>query len=129
VPRAHTDYIVFDLETTGLDPTQDRIVQIAALKVSAGQPVAFENWYINPGDQEIPHTVQITLGMDREPSIAAKIRQAPSPEQILPQFLAFIGDLPLVAHNARFDAGFLRSALHQASLADPPLTNHTIDSM
>lgn len=44
LPAARRDYVVFDLETTGTDPLQDRIIQIAALKVNAGQPVAVRNW-------------------------------------------------------------------------------------
>ena len=124
LPKAQSNYVVFDLETTGLDPLQDSILQIAVLKILEGHPVAFENWYINPGEREIPYTVQYTLGMDRDPTLMAKIKAAPGPEQVLPCFLTFIDNLPLVAHNARFDASFLVAALGKT-----PLPNPLIDTM
>ncbi|MCC6180016.1 MAG: hypothetical protein IT305_32280 [Chloroflexi bacterium] len=46
--RAVTDYVVLDLETTGLDPAQDRIVQLVAIRYRAGQPNAALNLYVNP---------------------------------------------------------------------------------
>ncbi len=46
--QANHDYVVFDLETTGTNPDNDQIIQIAALKVLAGKPAAMRNWYVNP---------------------------------------------------------------------------------
>ena len=111
LPAARLDYVVFDLETTGIDPIQDRIIQIAALKVTAGQPVAVRNWYVNPGDIEIPYTLKITLGMVDHPAMEQAINIAPPLLDILPEFLSFIDTLPLVAHNARFDGRFMAAAL------------------
>lgn len=119
LPQAQTDYVVFDLETTGLDAEQDAILQIAAIKVSNGQPVDICNWYVNPGSRAIPYSVQRTLGMDRDPSILEKLRAADELALVLPAFLGFVGDLPLVAHNARFDAAFLDAALGETRLPNP----------
>lgn len=123
LPHATQDYVVFDLETTGTDPEQDRIIQFAALKVVGGQAVAVRNWYINPGAVEIPYTLQIKLGMVDDPAILEQVRAAPSLEEQLAHFLDFVEGLPLVAHNARFDGRFLHAACGQA----PP--NRLVDNL
>jgi len=119
LPYARRDYVVYDLETTGIDPTQDRIIQIAALKVTDGQPVAIRNWYVNPGNMTIPYTLKIILHMVEDPALEQPIAGAPSLDAVLPEFLTFVGDLPLVAHNARFDGRFLAAALKQDQLSVP----------
>ncbi len=124
LPRARHNYIVFDLETTGTDSQKDRIIQIAALKVVDGIPVAARNWYINPDDVEIPYSVQVILGIADDPAISQAITAAPPLAEVLPAFLDFVSDLPLVAHNARFDARFLSAALD-----DHPLTNPIVDNL
>lgn len=129
LPRAHHDYVIFDLETTGTDPDQDRIIQFAALKVVDDTLVAARNWYVNPGDVEIPYSLQITLGIADDggcPTYALRdaIATAPSLAEVLPQFLDFVGDLPLIAHNARFDARFL-----SAAMGDQQLTNSVVDNL
>lgn len=124
LPQAHRDYIVFDLETTGTDPNTDKIIQIAALKVLAGKPVALRNWYVNPGDTEIPYSLQVKLGLADHPAIGQAIAVAPPLQEILPHFLDFIEDFPLVAHNARFDGRFIAAAL-----PDNVLKNPIVDSL
>jgi DNA polymerase III epsilon subunit-like protein len=111
VPLARENYVVFDLETTGTDPSIDKIIQIAALKVINGRPVAARNWYVNPGEIDIPYTLKITLGMADDPALEQAVKKAPPISEILPEFLSFIEELPLVAHNARFDGRFLTAAL------------------
>ena len=108
--------MVFDLETSGTDPAQDHIIQIAALKVSAGKPMAVRNWYVDPGDMTIPYTLKITLGMVDNPVMELAVNRAPALPLVLPEFLEFVGDLPLVAHNARLLMGVL-SLLHGYRLA------------
>jgi Exonuclease len=49
LPRVCRDYVIFDLETTGTDSARDRIIQIVALKVAGGRPLAARMWYVNPG--------------------------------------------------------------------------------
>lgn len=123
LPCARTDYVVFDLETTGTDPSQDRIIQIAALKVAGGLPVAARNWYVNPGDVAIPYTVKTKLHMIETPALEKAITDAPSLDTVMPEFQAFVGDLPLVAHNARFDGRFLAAALGLDLLPTPMVDN------
>ena len=123
LPQAHHNYVVFDLETTGTNPGNDRIIQISALKVLAGRPVAMRNWYVKPGDIEIPYYLQVTLGLIDNPAVGEAIASAPSIEEILPRFLGFIEDLPLVAHNARFDGRFITASLPDDALKNPIVDN------
>lgn len=123
LPAARRDYVVFDLETTGTDPLQDRIIQIAALKVNAGHPVAVRNWYVNPGDVTIPYTLKIILGMVENPALEQAVANAPALPDVLPEFQAFVGNLPLVAHNARFDGRFIAAALGLERLPTPLVDN------
>jgi ATP-dependent DNA helicase RecQ len=142
LPFAQHDYVVFDLETTGTDPIQDHIIQIAALKVSAGKPVAVRNWYVNPGNVIIPYTLKIKLGMVDNPAMERAVGQAPALTFVLPEFLAFVGNLPLVAHNARFDGRFIAADmgidwptiplvdnLELALLLHPNLTAHQLSAL
>jgi ATP-dependent DNA helicase RecQ len=119
VPRARHNYVIFDFETTGTDVAHDHIVQIAALKVQNDIPVAVRNWYVHPGDTEIPYTLQIMLGIVDNPSIGQAIAVAPPLGTVLAEFLSFVGNLPLVAYNARFDARFLAAALGDQILDIP----------
>lgn len=112
LPIAQRDYVVFDLETTGTDPAQERIIQIAALKVSAGKPVAVRNGYVNPGDVTIPYTLKITLGMVDNPVMEQAVNQAPALPLVLPEFLEFVGALPLVAHNTAYRPAWVSFSNH-----------------
>jgi ATP-dependent DNA helicase RecQ len=123
LPLASENYVVFDLETTGIDPSRDRIIQIAALKVVNGDPVAVRNWYVNPEDIEIPFTLKITLGLADNPDLEQAVMNAPNLDAVLPELLIFIDDLPLVAHNARFDGRFLASALNVDVPPNPLVDN------
>ncbi len=123
LPHARHDYIVFDLETTGTDHAHDRIIQIAALKVMGGQPVAARTWYVNPGDVAIPYTVQVALGIAGDAASLARITTAPPIDAVLPLFVDFIEGLPLIAYNARFDLRFLHS-----ELGAKPLPNMAVDA-
>jgi len=124
LPYVQDTYVIFDLETTGLNSQADQIIQIAALKVKDGVPVAVRNWYVNPADATIPYPLQVTLGLAEKPQIMQQIKTAPALDGVIPEFLAFIDQWPLVAHNARFDISFL-----QAKLAERPLLNPAIDTM
>jgi DNA polymerase III epsilon subunit-like protein len=119
LPRARRDYVVFDIETTGTNPETDRIIQIAALKVINGAPQAARNWYVNPGDVEIPYTLKVKFGFTNNPAILETINNAPTVDTVLPRLLEFIGPLPIVAHNARFDASFVINALNGQAFNNP----------
>ena len=94
-------YVVFDLETTGLSPIKDKIIEIGALKVKAGEVVDHFSTFVNP-QRPIPYEVtRITKITDE------MVMDSPPIEEVLPPFLEFIEDSVLVAHNANFDVRFL----------------------
>ncbi|MCI8783804.1 MAG: PolC-type DNA polymerase III [Dorea sp.] len=94
-------YVVFDLETTGFSPIKDKIIEIGAVKVEQGKITEKFSTFVNP---KVPIPFQIT----QLTSITDEmVLDAPDIETALPEFLAFIGDAVLVAHNASFDVGFI----------------------
>ena len=96
--------VAIDLETTGLHPDQDAIIEIGALKfVGENVQDTFES-FVSPG-VSIPYRVQRLTGI-----AAAQLKNAPTLGELLPRLHAFIGDLPLVGHSVPFDAAFLRRA-------------------
>jgi DNA polymerase III epsilon subunit family exonuclease len=111
-------FVVFDLETTGLSATQSRICEIGAVRVRGLESVESFQSLVNPG-VALPQPVARLTGLrDQE------LRRAPSVSGVLRRFLAFAGDDLLVAHNARFDQRFLERQLllrHGRRLAEPPL--------
>ena len=95
------ELVVFDLETTGLSASRDRMCEIGAVRVRAlAVDETFET-LVNPG-VVLPASIAALTGI--QPS---DLRRAPPAELAVRRFLAFAGDAPLVAHNARFDIGFL----------------------
>ena len=94
-------YVVFDLETTGFSPIKDKIIEIGAVKVENGVITDKFSTFVNPKVPipfEITNLTSITDDM---------VMEAPDIETILPQFLEFVGDAVLVAHNASFDVSFI----------------------
>lgn len=110
--------IVLDLETTGLDYKKEKIIEFAAVRLVNNQITDELEFLINP-EQEIRHSSieihHITPDM---------VADAPTIDQIMPQILDFIGDYPIVAHNAIFDHSFLNQAcrnLYQKNLENPKI--------
>jgi DNA polymerase III epsilon subunit family exonuclease len=112
------EFVVFDLETTGLSAERNRICEIGAVRVRALEPVESFQSLVNPR-VALPEPVARLTGLrDRE------LRSAPSVTSVLRRFLHFAGDELLVAHNARFDQRFLEHQLlsvHGRRLSEPPL--------
>lgn len=104
-------YVVLDLETTGLSPARDRIIEFGAIKVQDGQEVDELHVLINPECPIPPRITQITGITD------ADVTGAPPILAIIQDISDFIGDLPVVAHNAPFDLGFLQHACAAAGLS------------
>ena len=112
------EFVVFDLETTGLSATRDRICEIGAVRVRALEPVDSFQSLVNPG-VALPEPVARLTGLRGE-----ELRRAPSVSAVLGRFLTFAGDDLLVAHNARFDQRFIERQLllaHGRRLSEPPL--------
>lgn len=107
--------VVFDLETTGLSPTTDEILEIGALVVRDGRVVR---------DERFQTLVRPTRPISVEVSLIHGIRDehvagAPPLAEALPAFLRFVDGRPLVAHNAGFDLSFLRAAGSRLGLPVP----------
>ena len=112
--------IVIDVETTGLDYTREKIIEFAGVRVEDGVIVDSFETLIN-AQQHIRKSSQAIHGISEE-----MLADAPSEEEIYPKILEFIGDYPLVAHNAIFDFSFLNRASKR--LYNKPLQNNYIDT-
>lgn len=96
--------IVLDTETTGLDYTKERMVEFAAVRLENGKVKDEFQTLINP-QQHIRKSSIAIHGITQE-----MVADAPTEEEIMPKILEFIGDYPIVAHNAIFDYMFLNEA-------------------
>lgn len=104
-PGLHeVDFVVVDLETTGGSPHADRITEIGAVRVRGGEVLGELATLVDPG-RSIPPTITVLTGITD-----AMVIGAPREEEVIPTFLEFARGAVLVAHNARFDIGFLRAA-------------------
>jgi DNA polymerase-3 subunit epsilon len=101
--------IVFDTETTGLDPGQgDRLVEIGCIELVNRFPTGNTfHRYFNP-ERDMPETAFNIHGLS-----ADFLRDKPLFAHAADELIAFIGDAPLVAHNALFDLGFLNAELER----------------
>lgn len=97
-------YISIDLETTGLNPKHDKIIEIGAVKVVDGQTVDTFSTFVNPGCRLEDRIVELT-GITDE-----MLKGAPDMEEIFPKLEAFLGELPFVGHSILFDYSFLKKA-------------------
>ncbi|MGL5355524.1 MAG: PolC-type DNA polymerase III [Cetobacterium sp.] len=95
-------YVVFDLETLGLNSHKNEIIEIGAIKLQGRRIIDRYSQLVNPG-KLIPKKIQEITGIDD-----ALVQNMPSIEEVLPKFMEFLGDATLVAHNAPFDMGFLK---------------------
>ena len=95
-------YVVFDIETTGFSPVTNRIIEIGAVKVEHGEITERFSTFVNP-------QVPIPFHIEKLTSINdSMVMDADTIEVVLPQFLEFVGDAILVAHNANFDVSFIK---------------------
>ena len=97
----HEDYVVFDIETTGFSPVNNRIIEIGAVKVSGGEIVDRFSTFVNP-DVPIPFEIEKLTSIRDE-----DVMDSPQIDVILPQFLQFCEGCIMVAHNASFDMSFI----------------------
>ena len=114
------EVVVFDIETTGLSVATCRITEIGAVKIRGGAVVDRYSTFVNPGchiPDEITRLTSITDEM---------VADAPPITVVLPEFLAFVGDSLLVAHNAGFDTGFIRYAAKEQGI---PFENPYLDTV
>ncbi|MFW7415297.1 DEDD exonuclease domain-containing protein [Demequina sp. SO4-18] len=112
-PLSATTFVVVDLETTGGSPRESEITEIGAVKTQGGEVIGEFQTLVDPGGPIPPFIVALTGITD------AMVTTAPPIAQVLPSFLEFLGDAVLVAHNARFDVGFLKEACRRHGYAWP----------
>ena len=97
----NADFVVFDIETTGFSPVNNKIIEIGAVKIQQGEITDRFSVFVNPG-------VPIPFEIEKLTSINdSMVMDAPPIEVILPQFLDFCQNAVLVAHNANFDMSFI----------------------
>jgi DNA polymerase III subunit epsilon len=116
--------IVFDTETTGLDPLQgDRLVEIGCIELINRFPTGKTfHWYFNP-QRDMPESAQRIHGLTTE-----FLKDKPLFAEKADDLVAFLGDAQLVAHNAMFDLGFLNAELERAGRA-PVSRERMVDTL
>ncbi len=97
----HGTFVVFDLETTGIGPKSNEIIEIGAVKVVDGAVGETFSEFVNP-ERPIPYHIQELTGIDD-----SMVAGAETIDAILPRFLSFCQGAVMVAHNASFDMGFI----------------------
>lgn len=97
-------YVCLDLETTGLDPKKNKIIEIGAIKVLDGQIVEQLETFVNPGVKLEERIVELTGIRDEQ------LVNAPEIEEVLPKLLSFIGENILLGHSILFDYSFVKKA-------------------
>jgi DNA polymerase-3 subunit alpha (Gram-positive type) len=120
-PLEEAVYIVFDIETTGLSVVNNKIIELAGVKMKGGEEIGRFSTFINPHEKIPYHISQLTNITDD------MVVNAPELEPKLKEFMTFIEDAILVAHNARFDMGFMQANLKRLGL--PELTNPVLDTL
>ncbi len=106
-------FVAFDTETTGLYPGFDQVVEIAACRFRNGEVIDTFESLVNPG-RVIPPEITEIHGITNE-----MVRDAPPPEKAVPAFLEYVGDDPLIAHNAPFDERFISFNCHKFEIPAP----------
>lgn len=113
-------FVALDFETTGLSPQSDRIIEIGAVKYSDGKELSRFQSLVDPGMPISEYITELTGITNSE------LDSAPELTEVLPQFLEFLDSLPIVAHNAAFDKGFLDTACAQHGIS---LNNELYDTL
>jgi DNA polymerase-3 subunit alpha (Gram-positive type) len=115
-------YVVFDLETTGLYPNSgDTIIEIGAVKIKNGEIIDRYDELIDPGKILNDEIIKIT-GINNE-----MLKDKRNEEDGIKSFMKWVDNLPMVAHNAKFDIAFIENALSKYKLGN--LSNIVIDTL
>lgn len=117
----HANYIVFDVETTGLSANFDKIIELAAVKVHQGEIVDRFERFANPHQKLSDTTINLTGITDD------MVQDAPEIEEVMKDFHQWCEQDILVAHNASFDIGFINAAYQRMGIEK--VTNPVIDTL
>ena len=120
-PLSDVIFCVLDIETAGGSPNGAGITEIAAVKYQGGYEIDRFNVLIHP-ECDVPAFIVMLTGISD-----SMVCDAPPIREHIAPLLEFIGDSVLVAHNARFDIGFINAALHRFD--QPPLANKVVDTL
>ncbi|MGL5151196.1 MAG: PolC-type DNA polymerase III [Clostridium sp.] len=115
-----SDYVVFDLETTGFSSKNDKVIEIGAVKVSDGKIIDSFSVFVNP-ERSIPYKIIELTGITDD-----MVKDAKTIEEVLPAFLDFCNGCVLVAHNAPFDTAFIK---HNCNLMGLPFNYGVLDTV
>lgn len=115
------DFVVFDLETTGLSATSSEILEIGAVRFETNKPVEVFHTFIKP-KKKISAKITSINGISNE-----MVENCPTIEEVIPKFIDFIGEDVLVAHNSNFDMGFILNQLY--SQGYKKIKNKAIDTL
>ena len=114
-------FVIFDTETTGFSPVNDRVLEIGAVKVRDGKKLGEKTWLINP-KRSIPWYVENVHHISAE-----MLKDCPTFAQVYPEFLEFIDGSVLIAHNAPFDIRMMSAEAARAEMPAPK--NAVLDSL
>ena len=115
-----TEFVAFDIETTGLNAQTDRMTEIGAVIFSGGEIKQVFNTFVDP-ERHIPPDITQLTGI-RDSDVAG----APKEKEAMEMFMDFIGDRPIIAHNAHFDVGFMSAASKRQGLKFSPVFLDTL---
>ena len=115
------EYVVFDTETTGFTPFVDQMIEIGAVKIKNGVVTDRFDELINPNRKLPDKIVELTNITDE------MLEDKDTEENVTKKFIAWVKDAPMVAHNAKFDIGFIEAAYSKYNLGE--FTNTVVDTM
>ena len=115
------EFVIFDVETTGLSSVYDTIIEIGAVKMKNGEVLERFDKFINPHHPLSEQTINLTSITDE------MVSAADDEDVVIKQFQDFYGDRPLCGHNVQFDVGFVNAALRRAGLSE--ITQSVVDTI
>ena len=119
-PRFDDEMVVFDIETTGLSNKTCKIIEIGAVKIRAGEVVEVFDTFVDPEEPISEFITGLTSITDE------MVKGAPKEREAVKAFLDFAGEDLLIAHNAKFDVGFIRVAAQRQGF---PFNNSYLDTV
>lgn len=133
-----TEYVVIDTETTGLDYDRCNLIEVSALRYANGecidrfssliQPPLLQYFKFGKDDELIMFECYVDNFISELTGITNEmLESAPTPEQVIPQFIEFLGDSVLIGHNVHFDINFLYDAAEHT--CKKPLSNNFVDTL
>ena len=114
-------FVIFDIETTGLNPLIEGITEISAIKVCDNKVVDTFSTLINP-EKEISSYITELTGITNE-----MVENEPTIHEVIPKFIKFLDNNIIIGHNVGFDISFIQESLRKLDL--PLLTNDYVDTL